>query len=30
MEAQRERAQAASQFGIDYNNLIRVDGTTAF
>lgn len=30
MEAQRERAQAASQFGMDYNNLIRVDGTTAF
>ena len=28
MEAQRTRAQAASQFGVDYNSIIRVDGET--
>ena len=30
MEAQRLRAQSASQFGMDYNNIIRVEGTTQF
>lgn len=30
MEAQRERARAASQFGIDYNDLVRVDVDTDF
>ncbi|MFZ7158961.1 alanine--tRNA ligase [Avibacterium gallinarum] len=30
MEAQRQRAQSASQFGMDYNNVIRVDGSTSF
>ncbi|MDO4431139.1 MAG: alanine--tRNA ligase [Lonepinella koalarum] len=30
MEAQRLRAQSASQFGVDYNNVIRVDGVTRF
>ncbi|MFZ7129944.1 alanine--tRNA ligase [Avibacterium avium] len=30
MEAQRQRAQSASQFGMDYNNVIRVDGSTEF
>lgn len=30
MAAQRTRAQAASQFGIDYNNVIRVEGETKF
>ena len=30
MEAQRLRAQSASQFGTDYNNIIRVEGTTQF
>ncbi|OOF59955.1 alanine--tRNA ligase [Rodentibacter myodis] len=30
MEAQRLRAQAASQFGLDYNNVIRVEGETKF
>lgn len=30
MEAQRQRAQAASQFGMDYNNVIRVEGETTF
>lgn len=30
MEAQRTRAQAASQFGMDYNNVIRVEGETQF
>ncbi|MFZ7174477.1 alanine--tRNA ligase [[Pasteurella] aerogenes] len=30
MEAQRSRAQAASQFGMDYSNVIRVDGVTKF
>ncbi|MGC7590824.1 alanine--tRNA ligase [Bisgaard Taxon 46] len=30
MEAQRLRAQSASQFGMDYNNVIRMDGVTSF
>ncbi|QEH08609.1 alanine--tRNA ligase [Histophilus somni] len=30
MEVQRLRAQAASRFGVDYNNVIRVEGTTTF
>ncbi len=30
MEAQRLRAQAASQFGVDYGNVIRVEGETRF
>ena len=30
MAAQRVRAQSASQFGMDYNNVIRVNGTTRF
>lgn len=30
MEAQRERARAASNFGLDYNSLIKVDGKTEF
>ncbi|MDH3000909.1 alanine--tRNA ligase [Chelonobacter oris] len=30
MEAQRQQAQAASNFGIDYGNVITVDGETAF
>lgn len=30
MEAQRQRAQSASQFGADYSNVIRVDGSTEF
>ncbi|TNH08837.1 alanine--tRNA ligase [Testudinibacter sp. TR-2022] len=30
MEAQRQQAQAASQFGIDYSNVISVDGETCF
>ena len=30
MEAQRLRAQAASQFGVDYNNVVRVEGETKF
>ena len=30
MAAQRVRAQSASHFGMDYNNVIRVDGTTRF
>ncbi|WP_233143502.1 alanine--tRNA ligase [Aggregatibacter actinomycetemcomitans] len=30
MENQRLRAQSASQFGMDYNNVIRVDGITRF
>ena len=30
MEAQRLRAQSASNFGVDYNTIIRVDGTTEF
>ncbi|TNG94011.1 alanine--tRNA ligase [Pasteurellaceae bacterium USgator11] len=30
MEAQRQQAQAASNFGIDYSNVISVDGETCF
>ena len=30
MASQRVRAQSASQFGMDYNNVIHVDGTTRF
>ena len=30
MEEQRNRARSASQFGVDYNESIRVDGSTAF
>ncbi len=30
MEAQRERARAASQFGVDYNTAIKVEGSTDF
>lgn len=30
MDAQRTRAQSASQFNIDYNNVIRVEGSTKF
>ena len=30
MEAQRERARAASQFGVDYNTALKVDGCTEF
>ncbi|MDG2918174.1 alanine--tRNA ligase [Bisgaard Taxon 10/6] len=30
MEAQRLRAQSASNFGMDYNSIIRVDGETKF
>lgn len=30
MEAQRERAKASSNFGTDYNNVIKVDGVTEF
>ena len=30
MEAQRERARAASQFGLDYNQVLKVDGDTLF
>lgn len=30
MERQRTRAQSASQFGMDYSNVIRVDGATSF
>ena len=30
MEAQRLRAQSANQFGMDYNNVIRVEGETKF
>ena len=30
MEAQRLRAQSASNFSMDYNNVIRVDGKTEF
>ncbi|MEL4202416.1 alanine--tRNA ligase [Plesiomonas shigelloides] len=30
MKAQRERAQAANNFGADYNSMIRVDGQTEF
>ena len=30
MEAQRERARAASSFGLDYNSLVKVDSQTEF
>ena len=30
MAAQRERARAASQFGLDYNQLVKVDADTLF
>jgi alanyl-tRNA synthetase len=30
MEAQRERARAASQFGVDYNTALKVEGCTDF
>ncbi len=30
MQAQRARAQASSNFGADYNNIIKVDGSTEF
>ena len=30
MQAQRERAQQASQFGTDYNNLIKIEDATNF
>ncbi|HGO5822703.1 TPA: alanine--tRNA ligase [Mannheimia haemolytica] len=30
MTAQRERAKASSNFGMDYNNVIKVDGQTKF
>ncbi|WP_373768164.1 alanine--tRNA ligase [Glaesserella sp.] len=30
MQAQRARAQASSNFGTDYNNVIKVDGSTEF
>ncbi len=30
MEVQRERARAASAFGLDYNSLLKVDGKTDF
>ncbi|QGM80947.1 alanine--tRNA ligase [Otariodibacter oris] len=30
MQAQRARAQASSNFGVDYSNVIKVDGTTLF
>ena len=30
MQAQRQRARAASSFGIDYNSLVKVDGHTEF
>ncbi|PAU58263.1 alanine--tRNA ligase [Pseudomonas indica] len=30
MEAQRERARAASAFGMDYNALVKVEGETVF
>lgn len=30
MEAQRERARAASSFGLDYNSLIKLDAATEF
>lgn len=30
MQAQRARAQASSQFGTDYNNVIKVEGETLF
>ncbi|MCK3657016.1 alanine--tRNA ligase [Pasteurellaceae bacterium Macca] len=30
MEAQRARAQASSNFGVDYNQVIKVEGSTTF
>ena len=30
MQAQRERAKASSNFGMDYNNVIKVEGQTQF
>uniref|UniRef100_UPI00356143DA alanine--tRNA ligase n=1 Tax=Halopseudomonas sp. TaxID=2901191 RepID=UPI00356143DA len=30
MQAQRERARSASQFGMDYNNLVKIDLETEF
>ncbi len=30
MDAQRERARSASQFGLDYNSLVKVDAETRF
>lgn len=30
LEAQRERARAASKFGVDYNNQLVIEGSTAF
>src|SRR5690606_36826010 len=30
MTAQRERARSASQFGLDYNQLVKIDGETRF
>lgn len=30
MEAQRDRARSASAFGMDYNNLVKVEGETRF
>ncbi|ARU89219.1 alanine--tRNA ligase [Pseudomonas sp. M30-35] len=30
MQAQRERARSASSFGMDYNNLVKVDSDTRF
>ncbi len=30
MQAQRERARSASQFGLDYNQLVKIDGETRF
>ncbi|MBR0573282.1 MULTISPECIES: alanine--tRNA ligase [Pasteurellaceae] len=30
MQAQRERAKASSSFGMDYNSVIKVDGSTVF
>jgi len=30
MQAQRERARSASQFGMDYNNLVKIDLQTEF
>lgn len=30
MQAQRERARSASQFGLDYNQVVKIDGETRF
>lgn len=30
MQAQRERARSASQFGLDYNQMVKIDGDTRF